>query len=112
MLKILEFVEAGEYETAWSLAVATGREESLYNIVCQMAESVSKRERKFPCSVSFFPKYSVYELDKQHSIAKFHEENNENQIYNLLKQSGNFENEFDLMMPKFVKNQVQLDKWM
>jgi len=41
MLKILEFIEVGEYETAWSLAVATGREERLVDVVREIAKETS-----------------------------------------------------------------------
>lgn len=81
-------------------------------IMREVFESVSKREWKYPCSVSIFPKYSVCELLDQHSVTKFSKDNPENQILELLKYSGNFENEFNLKMPKFVKNQTRLDKWM
>ena len=47
MLKILEFIEIGEYETAWSLAVATGREERLVEWLKQEAERLDEKEYYF-----------------------------------------------------------------
>jgi len=72
MLKILEFVEAGEYETAWSLAVATGREERLVDLLMQIKKDYyvySARQIRFMHELSimgyddfllFFQNYRDY----------------------------------------------------
>lgn len=66
----------------------------------------------YPYSVSLFPKYNLYELSKQFHIDKLNEGNLESRIATSLKVLGNFDNNCNLTMPKFMKNQLKLDEWM
>jgi len=57
MLKILEFVEVGEYETAWSLAVANKKQESLEKIVFDLGQNMIKAQIEIADLHKFFRQF-------------------------------------------------------